>query len=79
MFLLLCLTTSLEEDYPHFIEEEAESQRRERMKEVESGGATPEGPDLLCLSLKMKRAPAKEYRRPLGTGKGEEVNSSPAC
>ena len=29
MFLLLCLTTSLEENYQHFIEGEAESQRRE--------------------------------------------------
>lgn len=29
MFLLLCLTASLEEDYPHFIEGEADSQRRE--------------------------------------------------
>ncbi|CAN0516735.1 unnamed protein product [Rangifer tarandus platyrhynchus] len=29
----------------------------------------PEGRDLLCLPLKMKRPPAKEYRRPLGTRK----------
>ena len=59
-------------------QEVTEGQRKRKDEGSSQNGATPEGQGLQ-LSLKMKRPPAKKYRRPLGTKKGEEVNSSPAC